>query len=131
MVRLAELLLPGDCGGGRLYIDWNERRSVSELWALRDALKVQKTLLDDFDAVVDLITTTIGEVVFRVIQATPNLPDSAAIAGSITVSTRKLDLIGNFGGIVEAVMACCFSDEVGRRELSPEPIAKLQPLLTR
>ena len=107
-------------------IDWDERRSVSELWLLRDALKVQKTLLDDFDAVVAVITTTIGEVLFRVIHATPSLPTSAGADGSIIVPTRKLDLIGNFGDVVEAVMACCFADDVERRELFPRLRRKLE-----
>lgn len=35
-------------------IDWPERRSVSELGALRDALKAQKALLERFDQVIAL-----------------------------------------------------------------------------
>ncbi len=50
-------------------VDWDERRSVSELWSLRDQLKVQKRLLEDFDRVVDLIATTVTRAFLPILDA--------------------------------------------------------------
>lgn len=99
-------------------IDWNERRSVSELWALRDTLKMQKALLENFDSVVELLVTTVMRSLRPILEASPPQPDQDGESG-ITVQTRKLDLLSDPGIVVEAVMAPCFDEEVERLGLFP------------
>ena len=98
-------------------IDWADRRPVSELWALRDALQVQKALLERFDTVVDLIAATITRALFPIIDASPVSTDESD--GGITVETRKLDLLSEPGSVIEMVMAACFDEEVERHNLFP------------
>lgn len=105
-------------------IDWSERRSVSELWALRDSLKVQKALLEHFEAVVDLVSTTLARAVFALQSASPTaggVDDDIAI----TSWTARTDLLADFGGVVESVMALCFDDETERYDLFPRLKRKL------
>jgi hypothetical protein len=99
-------------------IDWTERRSVSELWVIRDALKVQKKTLEDFDTVCDLFATIVTRALLRILDASPPPAENDGESG-ITVSTRKLDLLADLGGVVEGVMVACLDDEVFRHELLP------------
>lgn len=99
-------------------IDGTERRSVSELWAIRDALKVQKATLESFDTVCDLVATVVTRAFLRILGATPPASHTP-YEGGITVPTRKLDLLADLGGVVEGVMAACLDDEVFRHELFP------------
>ncbi|MCR4332135.1 MAG: hypothetical protein NUV34_05445, partial [Sulfuricaulis sp.] len=91
-------------------IDWSELRSVSELWALRDTLKLQKVLLERFEGVVDLIAITVTRMLFPILAAAPPAMDGSE--SGITVETRMLDLLADPGAAVEAVMAPCFADEI-------------------
>lgn len=98
-------------------IDWAERRPISGLWALRDALQAQKALLERFDAVVDLIATTITRAMFSIIDASP--PGLSDSDGGILVETRKLDLLFEAGSVIERVIATCFDEEVERYGVFP------------
>lgn len=99
-------------------VDWSERRSVSELWALRDELKAQKKLFDEFDKTVDLFTTAIARACFFIADASPApLPHSGG--SGITVPTAKLDMIKDIGPVVESVMASCLDDDIFDADLLP------------
>lgn len=99
-------------------IDWSERRSVSELWELRDRFAVQKALLEEFDRVVDLVATTATRILLRVANASPRLSERGDDRG-ITVPTARLDMLRDPGDVVQGVMAEIFDDEIERRELFP------------
>ena len=99
-------------------VDWSERRSVSELWALRDALNIQKKLLEDFDDNLDLFATTLARALYCVLDASPVLDAKKGESG-IIVPTSKLDMLRDLGGVVEGVMAPCLDDDIFRRDLFP------------
>jgi hypothetical protein len=94
-------------------VDWSERRSVSELWALRDALNVQKKLLEDFDDNLDLFATTLARALYCVLDASPVLDAKKGESG-IIVPTSKLDMLRELGGVVEGVIAPCLDDDIFR-----------------
>lgn len=99
-------------------IDWSERRSVSELWALRDALNIQKKLLEDFHINLDLLATTLAHALYCILDASPMLDGKKGERG-ITVPTDKLDMLRNLGGVIEGVMAPCLDDDIFRHDLLP------------
>jgi hypothetical protein len=99
-------------------VDWSERRSVSELWALRDALNVQKKLLEDFDGNLDLFAKTMARALHCVLDASPVL-DTKKGENGICVPTSKLDMLRDLSGVVEGVMAPCLDDEIFRHDLFP------------
>lgn len=99
-------------------IDWSERRSVSELWALRDALKVQKQLLENLERVIDRVATMVARAAGAVDDATPNLGAGSGDDG-ISVETSKLDLLSNLPLVVERVMRASVDEELDRLALLP------------
>jgi hypothetical protein len=99
-------------------IDWSERRSVSELWALRDTLRVQKQLFENLERVVDTVATMVARTSGVVDDATPSL-DAGSDDDGITFATSKLDLLSNLPLVVERVMRASVDDELERLDLLP------------
>lgn len=99
-------------------VDWSERRSVSELWALRDELKSRRNCSTTSTKQSTLLTTAIARACFFIADASPApLPHSGD--SGITVPTAKLDMIKDIGPVVESVMASCLDDDIFDADLLP------------
>ena len=99
-------------------IDWSERRSVSELWTLRDTLKVEKRYLEQFDDVADLIATVAARSAGAVLDATPTAGMRVSSEG-ITVDSVKLDLLADLPLVIERVMRAAVDEDLVPLDLLP------------
>lgn len=100
--------------------DWEDRHTTSEIWDLRDKLNVQKTLLDDFDRTVELLTLVACRALDPVVDALPEPPGDNGDDECIVVPTDKLRTLGNLPDVVEGVMAAPLLDDVFDRNLFPK-----------
>jgi hypothetical protein len=97
-------------------IDWLERRSVSEWWAIRDALQVQRDLLEDFDATRDLLVLALCHCCDAVWQA--EAPGGGAAVG-IAVPTSRVRAMSDLPKVVEAVTLTALNEELAQAGLLP------------
>jgi hypothetical protein len=100
-------------------IDWRERRTIAEWWALRDALNRQRALIEDFETNCATLVDTVIALVQPVYAACPALLDQATDSDGITVPTRLLQSIGNLGGVTETMLATILGDESHAAMLLP------------
>ncbi len=96
-------------------IDWTERRSVSEWWALRDSLDVQRGFLDDFDKTRELLILALCTCCDPVWRATPTPAQGAE--DDVTVPTLRIRALPGLPKIVETIAVTPFNDELDRAGL--------------
>jgi len=97
-------------------IDWNERRSVSEYWAIRDELDRQCVWLEAFEATRETLIVTLRDCVAPLWHAEP-IAEGAA--DGIVIPTLRVRALPDLPGLVQNVMARCFADDVVERNLLP------------
>lgn len=106
-------------------IDWNERRSISKLWELREQLTTQLDYAKDFDAVIETLNDVLSDVFYLVAKASPKLVEDESRTGSIRVGTEKLDLVTGLPALVEDVLRSFFADEVVDKKLFTQTCSRL------
>lgn len=104
-------------------IDWNKRRSISDYWAIRDALAIQKSLLIDFEAT----ETVIVEALYQMTEPLAGEPSVDAAPDGITIPTSILHTTPNLAASVEQMMGAISSEEAQNLHL----FARLDQNLTR
>ncbi len=112
-------------------IDWQERRSISDYWAIRDVLAIQKKWLVDLDATKHLIFAALHGFLEPLYG-----DDGAVMAGNetaegITISTVLLNSIGNIGKTVEQTLGVAEQEELTDAELFPRHQRNLDRNLIR
>lgn len=111
-------------------IDWSEKRSISQYWAIRDGLARQKKLAKDFDATYKLLRDTLFLLlrpVFDNYQDEPVLDEP----DGITIPTYLLHHIPNIGGAVEHLLAVIGDEELEEAGLFPRHTRNLNRNLVR
>lgn len=96
-------------------IDWSERRSVSEWWAIRDALQVQRDLLEDFDETRELLVLALCHCCDAVWQAEPTI----GAARGIAVPTSRVRAMSGLPQAVETVALTAMAEELAEAGLLP------------
>ncbi|NND50371.1 MAG: ATP-binding protein [Rhizobiales bacterium] len=97
--------------------DWDDRHTTSQIWALRDALNIQKALIDHFDEATEVLVQVAFQALASVADALPRLePD---LTDAIVVPTDKIRTIGQIGDVVESVMSAPLTDDVFDNDLFP------------
>lgn len=104
-------------------VDWAVPRSISELWDLRAEFQTHLRLLDAHDEVVRTLTRLISNVVRSVEM--PQLGSSEPNEG-ITVPSRKLDLLSDLPGRVEAILGAAFDQQLVGLDLFPRLRSQLE-----
>ncbi|MGJ8530037.1 type IV secretory system conjugative DNA transfer family protein [Maritalea sp.] len=100
-------------------VDWSERRSVSEYWAIRDELKVQRALLEDFETTREIVTLALINFLDPVYRACPALLSNHEQSDGITIPTDLLRSIGDIGKVTETMCSTAFAEELERQDLLP------------
>jgi hypothetical protein len=100
-------------------IDWRERRTIAEWWALRDALNRQRVLVENFDDNCKTLVDTITALLQPIYASCPALLDQATDSDGITVPTQLLQSIGNPGVVTEAMLVTILGDESAAAALLP------------
>lgn len=93
-------------------IDWNERRSVTQWWELRDALNHQRHLVQDFEAARDQLGQGIVEFVAPIFSAFPALTKKAGNERDVTIPTDLVNNINGIGIVTEQAVATFFRDDL-------------------
>jgi hypothetical protein len=123
IARLVAALLDFDDMFVVAEIDWSQRRSISELWGLRDALTVQQQLLENYDSVTDAVATAVTRGLLMVADSVPRLPST--VQGGISIPTRKLDRLPDLGTLLEQVIRPFFDEDIVKLELFPRLRSRL------
>ena len=105
---------------------WADRRSVSELWALRDELNVQRQLLEGLPLVQSLLIDTFAEIVGRLHGACPALAADADMDDGIPAPAPLIRSIGDVGRLTEGVCAAICTDELAEAGLFTRHVARLE-----
>ncbi len=98
-------------------VDWADPHSVSEFWEIRDALSVQRRLLEEFDQSVDLISGTLINCLELIVEAYPALLEAADHGDDICVPTDLIRSIGNVDQATERICSILFDDDLKDAEL--------------
>ena len=93
-------------------IDWSERRSVSELWEIRDRLNEQRQLVEDFAKTRELLLIAFTEILKPIYSACPELLDDDELDDGIDVPTELIRSIGDIGGVAESMFGLVFASEI-------------------
>jgi hypothetical protein len=96
-------------------IDWSERRSVSEWWGIRDALQVQRDLLEAFDETRELLVLALCPCCDAVWQAEPTV----GAADGIAVPTSRARAMSGLPQAVETVALTAMAEELAEAGLLP------------
>ena len=107
-------------------IDWTERRSVAEWWALRDALNHQRSLLEDFDSTKQLFGQAVVEFLAPLYDAAPGLLAPGGGESDITVTTNLVDNIAGVNEVTETTLATFFDEALDRAGLFKRLAARLE-----
>lgn len=98
-------------------VDWSERKSVSQYWALRDQLNGQRAWLDSLDDCCDLIRVLLCRCLDAIWQASPDLPHGDDARDGITVPTERLRAMRDLPEVTEAVVSALFDEELAAHNL--------------
>lgn len=93
-------------------IDWQEKRSTSKWWALRDELLRQRHLVGEFDTTCDLIIGVAVHILKPLFAASPQLLGATEAGDGITISTPLIRNLGDVGKVVETMVQPAFSRDV-------------------
>lgn len=98
-------------------IDWQERRSVSDWWEIREALNVQKKYIDEYEANRELITLALIAFVRPIIEAVPSYLGGDSINDDIVVTTSLIHSIGSAGPVFDEMIHIGFDQDLTEHEL--------------
>lgn len=93
-------------------IDWSQPRTIAELWDVREELARQRSFVDQFEAVGNILRAALIAMLEPLYAACPALLDDADDEDGITVPTALLQSIGDIGKITEAMFSVAFAEEV-------------------
>jgi len=98
-------------------IDWDEKRSTSQWWALRTELLRQKALVTDLDETKHLIEQVLIGLIKPVCMAAPDFVSGSTNTDDLTIQTTLLSRCGDARPIVQAMVDITFDPIVEECEL--------------
>lgn len=99
------------------HIDWHQKRSIAELWAIREECSRQRALASDIEATIDLLVAAANAILDPLYDACPALLEDAAEVDGIAIDTHLLRSIGNLGQIAQAILHVPFDETLVERGL--------------
>ena len=100
VAALAEPLIGWEGYATLPVIDWQERRSVSDYWALKEELTRQRQWLTQLDALVDAIAAALGGTVRLLREGLPADPDPSDVAVACPIMHAIPDLPERLDAII-------------------------------
>ncbi|MAK98444.1 MAG: hypothetical protein CL807_01335 [Citromicrobium sp.] len=108
-------------------INWDEPRTIAELWDIREELTRQRGFVSDFDANCELLELALASILGPLYEACPALLERSEGCDGITVPTDLLRNIGNLGSVTQSMLGVAFAQELSERGL----LARLTKRLER
>ena len=108
-------------------IEWSEKRSVTAWWELRDALKTERVLLEDFETTLGLVADTLVFVFSPLLQGCPALLEDQDTRGGISVATTLIHCHISLPDTVEHCLQVGLDESIKQAGLFP----RLQDRLIR
>jgi len=93
-------------------LDWSKKYSIAEYWEIHDALNRQKTLVEDFEANMHLITQFVGVFVQQIYVACPALYEQIEGDNGIIIETELLEGTANLPQLVQTIIGLPFTEEL-------------------
>ncbi|MBK7283819.1 MAG: hypothetical protein IPI83_04990 [Sphingomonadales bacterium] len=103
-------------------IDWHQRRTIAELWDIREELTRQHSFVGEFDDSCVLLEAAFVALLEPLYAACPALRLEPDDVDGITVPTRLLQNIGNLGSVVQAMAGVAFEEDLR----NPDLLARLR-----
>lgn len=98
-------------------VDWNQARTIAELWDIREELTRQRGFIADFEGNCELLTFAITAILEPLYTACPALFDEEDAVDGITVPTSLLASISNLGTVTHDMLGVTFADDIVERGL--------------
>lgn len=98
-------------------IDWDETRSIAELWDIREELTRQRGFVTDFQGACELLEAGFTAMLEPLYSACPALLDDSDENDGITVPTHLLQSISNLGTVAQSMLSVAFAEELSERGL--------------
>jgi hypothetical protein len=98
-------------------IDWDETRTIAELWDIREELTRQRGYVSDFGGNCELLESAFTAILEPLYAACPPLLNDADEVDGITVPTHLLQSIGNLGTVAQTMLNVAFAEELSERGL--------------
>lgn len=108
-------------------IDWNQGRTIAELWDIREELTRQRGFVADFEANRELLEIAFAAILEPIYTACPALFDEPEEMDGINVPTSLLRSIGDLGAVTQSMLGIAFAEELAERGL----LARLSDRLER
>jgi len=94
-------------------IDWDEPRTIAELWDIREELTRQRSFPDSFEASSELLELAFTAMLEPFYGAAPALLDDGDdVVDGITVPTHLLQSISNLGTVTQNMLSVAFDEEL-------------------
>ncbi|QJB69855.1 type IV secretory system conjugative DNA transfer family protein [Parasphingorhabdus halotolerans] len=93
-------------------IDWSQKRTIAELWDIREGLTRQQTLADNFDAIYRQLGETVCQILSAIYTACPALRNASEDQEGIAVETDLLRSIADLGSVTGATLQSAFDEEL-------------------
>lgn len=98
-------------------IDWTKRRSIAELWDIREELTRQRGQVADFEDNCEHLVAAITAMLAPLYDAAPALLDEPDVTDGIRVPTNLVHSIADLGSVTQAMLSVPFADELVERGL--------------
>lgn len=98
-------------------IDWSKRRSIAELWDIREELTRQRGQVADFEDNCEHLVAAITAMLAPLYDAASSLLDEPDVTYGIRVPTNLVHSIGDLGSVTQAIFAVPFADDLIERGL--------------
>ncbi len=98
-------------------IDWSDRHTITEYWQIRDALNIQRELVEDFAGTFDRIVWLASCCLDSLYAACPQLLETEVSSNDITVPTDLIRSIGGIDAVAESMIKTVFDEELENASL--------------
>lgn len=98
-------------------IDWNEKRSVAQWWALREALNCQRPFVEDFEATKTAIGQAITDFLGPILDAAPALATPPGNADDIRIASDLVNTMAEVPAITEVSLTTFFDEDLHKASL--------------
>ncbi len=106
-------------------VDWEQGRTIAELWEIREELSRQQALVRNFDVNVELLTRAATAFLMPLYKACPALLDIEETPDGISVPTDLLRSLGDVGAVTEELLDIGLADELAEAGLLPNLHSRL------
>ena len=94
--------------------DWNEHHSIAQWWEVRDALKHQRSLMEDFKNAENQFGQLIVNFLDEVFNAAPVLLEPRESADEITVKIPLVHVLSHVGAMTDRVLSILSDEDLSR-----------------